>query len=113
MKKELKVKVKFFSETNGGRKLLPKDLLSVGTYRPHFVVGDPEQRKAIINKNNTNYENYLGVAFIYQQGTLKAEKEIEAVVVTIYPEVDYSSLVIGATFTIQEGHHVVGKGEVI
>jgi hypothetical protein len=55
----------------------------------------------------------LGIAFIYQQGTLKAEKEIEAVVVTIYPEVDYSSLVTGATFTIQEGHHVVGKGEVI
>ena len=113
MKKELKVKVKFFSETNGGRKLLPENLLSVGTYRPHFVVGDPEQRKAIIDKNNTCYENYLGVAFISQQGTLKVEKEIEAVVVTLYPGVDYSRLVTGATFTIREGPHVVGNGKVI
>ena len=113
MNKELKVKVKFFSEENGGRQLLPEDLLSIGTYRPHFVVGNPEQKEALVDENNTSQENYLGIVFISQAGTIKAGKEIEAVITTVYPEVDYSSLVSGATFTIREGKSIVGNGEVI
>jgi len=112
MKNELKVKVKFFSEENGGRKQLPKDLLSIGTYRPHFVVGDPEQKEAIVDENNTSQENYLGIAFISQVGDLKAEKEIEAVITAVYSEVVYSSLVSGTTFTIREGGNIVGNGRV-
>ena len=38
-----------------------------------------------------------------QAGAFKAGKEIEAVVTTVYPEVDYSGLVSGATFKILEG----------
>ena len=113
MKKELRVKVKFFSEKNGGRQQLPEDLLTIGTYRPHFVVGDPEQKTAIVDENNSGLENYLGIAFISQEGALKAEKEIEALVAALYPEVDYSSLVSGASFTIREGQNIVGNGRVI
>ena len=113
MDKELKVKVKFFSVENGGRQQLPEDLLAIGTYRPHFVVGDPEQQEAIVDKNNTSQENYLGVVFISQVGALKEGKEIEAVVTAVYPEVDYSSLVSGATFTIREGQNIVGNGKVM
>lgn len=113
MKKELKVKVKFFSAKNGGRRLLPEDLLSIGTYRPHFVVGDPDQKEAIVDENNISQENYLGVAFISQVGELKAENEVEAVIATVYPDVDYSSLVSGTTFTIREGKNIVGNGVVM
>ena len=113
MNKELRVKVKFYSEENGGRNQLPEDLLSVGTYRPHFVVGDPEQKKAIVNENNVGQEVYLGVSFSSQEGALKPEHEINAVVSTIYPDVDYSALVTGATFTIREGQKVVGNGKVL
>lgn len=113
MNKVLRVKVKFFSEANGGRHKLPEDLLSTGTYRPHFVVGNPAQKKAIVNENNIGQEVYLGVAFKSQESALKQEHEIEAVVTTIYPEVDYSSLVTGATFTIREGTKVVGNGKVL
>lgn len=113
MNKEMKVIVKFFAENNGGRVQLPEDLLSVGTYRPHFVVGNPDQIKALLNKNNIGNEDYLGVVFTSQKGALKEEKEIEALVTTLYPEVDYSGLVSGATFTIREGQKIVGNGKVI
>jgi hypothetical protein len=113
MKKELKVKVKFFSEECGGRQQLPEDLLSIGTYRPHFVVGDPEQKPVIVDKHNKSQECYLGIAFTSQEGALKAENEIEALVITVYPDVDYSELVSGSTFTIREGQKIVGNGKVI
>ena len=113
MNKEFRVKVKFFSEENGGRLQLPEDLLSIGTYRPHFVIGDPEQITAIVDDNNIGQENYLGIAFTSQEGALKADKEIEALVTTVYPDVDYSGLVSGATFTIREGRNIVGNGKVI
>lgn len=58
-------------------------------------------------------ENYLGIEFVSQEGALKAEKEINATVGTIYPNVDYSSLAQGATFTIQEGPNIVGNNKVL
>ena len=108
MNEELNVKVKFFSEKNGGRTLLPEDLLSIGEYRPHFVAGDPDQKTT-----NKTPENYLGIAFISQDEPLKEEKEIKATVSKIYPEVDYSTLITGATFTIREGAKIVGNGSVL
>ena len=113
MKKELNVKVKFFSKENSGREELPEDLLSIGTYRPHFVIGDPGQKKAVVNENNEGLEDYLGVVFISQEGALKKEKEIEAVVTMPYPETDYSNLINGVTFTIREGDKIIGNGKVI
>jgi len=113
MNKELKVKVKLFSEKNGGRHHIPKDLLSTGKYRPHLVVGDPNQKVAIVDENNVGTENYLGVTFVFQEGALEEEKEFNAIVATIYPDVDYSSLTKGATFTVREGHKIVGNGRVL
>ena len=101
MTERMKVAVKFFSKSNGGRSQLPPDLLSCGTYRPHLVV------------ERLLKEEYLGVLFVSQSEPLAEEKQVVAEVNTIYPEVDYSSLATGVTFTIREGGSVVGTGEVL
>ncbi len=49
-------------ESEGGRKE-PLMHLSGGGYRPHLVVGDPNQRQAITIGNEIQ-ETYLGVAFL-------------------------------------------------
>ena len=113
MKKELRVRVKFFSKYDGGRTELPKDLLSSGNYRPHFVVGSPDQKQAIADENNVGLEDYLGVVFIKSRGSLMAEQELEASVSLLYPGVDYSALKKEATFTIREGGKIVGNGKII
>jgi hypothetical protein len=97
------VSVTFFSASNGGRKNLPGNLLSGGIYRPHFV----------IDSNNQNKEEYLGVAFQSQQNELEADKKIDALVSKLYPDVDYSGLTSGTTFTIREGNKIVGIGIVV
>ena len=108
MNNELNVKVKFFSEENGGRTQLPKNLLSFGEYRPHFIIGDLNQKAT-----KKTPENYLGIVFISQKEPLIEEKEITAIVSTVYPDVDYSSLKTGITFTIREGAKIVGNGSVL
>jgi len=113
MTERLKVRVKFFSEPNGGRGNLPQDLLSCGSYRPHLVVGDPNQKRALVDGRNQSTEDYLGVIFVAQAGPLEVEKEISAEVETIYPQVNYSSLKKGAAFTIREGGSIVGNGQVL
>lgn len=78
-----------------------------------MVVGDPNQKQPLFDKENRPSEDYLGVEFVDQQEELIAEKEIIAEVETIYPNVDYSSLVKGTTFTIREGGSIVGNGKVL
>lgn len=97
------VSVTFLSVSKGGRKNLPEDLLSGGAYRPHFV----------IDCDNQNREEYLGIAFQSQESGLIADKKIEALVSTLYPNVDYSGLISGTSFTIREGNAIVGNGIVI
>lgn len=113
MTNKLKVKVRFFSEINGGRPELPQDLLSTGLYRPHLVIGDPHQKRARLDHKNQLLEDYLGVIFVGQKVALVAENETIAELETVYPNVDYSYLVPGATFTIREGVAIVGYGEVL
>ena len=113
MTKRLNVKVKFFSAANGGRTQLPHDLLSSRVYRPHLVVGNANQKHALVNEKNEITESYLGIVFVAQKGPLTPEQEAIAEIETIYPGVDYSSLKKGATFTIREGGSIVGNGEVL
>lgn len=113
MAEHLKIKVRVFSEANGGREQLPKDLLSSRSYRPHLVVGDPNQKRVLVDDKNQSTESYLGVTFVAQEEPLTAEIEIVAAIETPYSGVNYSSLKKGATFTIREGGSIVGNGEVL
>jgi hypothetical protein len=109
----LRLKVKFFSYKNGGRITLSENMLSTRLYRPHLVVGDPNQKHTKYSEKHSCIENYLGVVFIEQSDKLVADKEILVTVLKPYEGVDYSELVSGVTFTIREGGKVVGNGIVL
>jgi hypothetical protein len=99
------VAVTFLTAAEGGRAGDPWDS---PTYRPHLVVGDSRQRKARTG------EHYLGVAFTGDGRTLPAGAEHAATLTLPYwPDVDYSALISGTTFTVHEGGRVVGWGRVV
>src|SRR5262245_27204039 len=83
-------------------------------YRPHIVVGDAHQRKAIIGPDGFGAEEYLGVQF--RRTTFQLLPGDNATVwldLMYYPSLDYRHLLPGATFTIREGAQVVGFGKVL
>ncbi len=109
---EISCQVTFLSTDEGGR-TQPVNL-SGGTYRPHLVVGNPDQRHAIYRDGNIGTEHYLGVQFkttdiICEPG----EPYVVDLQLMYYPRVDYSSLIVDAEFTIREGGRVVGFGRVM
>jgi translation elongation factor EF-Tu-like GTPase len=107
----IKTEITFLSASEGGRNTLPPNV-SDGKYRPHLVVGDPNQRKALL-VNNVAQETYLGVQFVGGPSKVVAGEPFLAELELLYwPSVTYESLVPGAKFTIREGPHVVGHGEV-
>jgi hypothetical protein len=107
----IKAQITFLAESEGGRKVLPTNF-SDGKYRPHVVVGDPNQRRALI-VNNVAQETYLGVAFVAGPSNVVPGQSFVAELALMYwPNVSYESLVADATFTIREGPHIVGFGSV-
>lgn len=113
MTRTVTLKARFFSSDEGGRSTLFPDMLSKGIYRPHLVVGDPDNKIAEKDSDNKLIEDYLGVEFISQSSSLVADKDIIAKVRLIYSGVDYSALTKNATFTIREGGKIVGNGIVL
>jgi hypothetical protein len=107
----LKAQITFLPASDGGREVLPTDL-SDGQYRPHLVVGDPNQRKDLL-VNHEGQEIYLGVAFVGGPANVFPGQPFVAELALMYwPDVPYDSLVPGATFTICEGRQVIGFGTV-
>ncbi len=105
--------VVFLRAEEGGRRLpLAPHALRGCTYRPHLVVGDPQQRGAIV-ENRALQEEYLGVAFLDAEIAFEWGEPFLAELVLMYPGVNCKALVSGATFTIREGPQIVGYGEVI
>ena len=103
--------ITFLSSSEGGRETLPTDF-SDGCYRPHVVVGDPKQRKAVL-VNNVAQEKYLGVAFVgAPSNVVPGEPVVVELALMYWPNVSYHSLVPGATFTLREGPHIIGYGTV-
>ena len=98
----------------GGRKQPPPaQFLSGGTYRPHLVVGDPNQRQAI-RVGDWGTETYLGVAFLTSPEHIEVGKRFLAELVLMYaPHVVYDALVPGAMFTVREGPKIVAYGRVM
>lgn len=106
----IEAKVTFIPKEEGGREMIPQ--LSGYVYRPHIVVGDLNQRKAIVVGNEIQ-ETYLGVAFQSSPDNVEFNRPFLAeLVLMYYPHPVYDSLVPNATFTIREGAHIVGYGQV-
>lgn len=73
--------------------------LSFGRYRPHLVVGSGE---------------YLGICFLHSnKPEAHPDDTVIATVALVYPDVDYSALVPGATFDVMEGAKAVATGTVL
>jgi hypothetical protein len=108
----IEAEVTFIPASEGGRLNPPLLLWSGGSYRPHIVVGDPKQRRAITVGNEIR-ETYLGVAFLSGPDKVEAgEPFLAGLALIFYPHPSYDSLAPGVTFTIREGAKVVGFGEV-
>ena len=106
----IEAEVTFLSPEAGGRS--PPDLSAAG-YKPHLVVQPPEVRSAII-VDDYGVEPYLGVVFLTGPAqTTAGQPNRVTLLLGYYPEVDYSALRDGATFTIREGGKIVGFGRVL
>ena len=109
--------VTFLSKSQGGRSNpFPPNTLKTKSYRPHIVIGDINQREAIvefIDGRKQIKEKYLGVAFCDGPENVPFDEPIQAKMVLMYfPELSYSEVVPGETFTLREGGLIVGYGQV-
>jgi hypothetical protein len=106
----IKAKITLLSKDDGGRETIP--ILSECIYRPHIVLGNPNQRRAIVVGNEIQ-EIYLGVAFLSSPKDIEFNKPfLTEMVLMYYPDTSYDSVIPGATFTIREGAKIIGYGEV-
>jgi hypothetical protein len=111
-KAHIDVEVTFLSPTEGGRMNPPILVWESGSYRPHIVIGDAKQRKAIIVGNEIQ-ETYLGIVFVSGPDKVRFGETIEAkALLMYYPSPEYDSVVAGAQFTVREGARIVGYGKV-
>ena len=108
----LAARVEFLSASEGGRQLPAMDSPE---YRPHVVVGDPAQRKALVaTDGHTLTEEYLGVCFTGDGRQLLPGQSYDVKLKLIYhPQVNYAALTRSAKFTIREGGRIVGFGQVL
>lgn len=102
------------SEENGRQNSFSPGALNGCKYRPHIVMGDPNQRIAIVEDGNKLIEEYLGVCF-YQcpESVELGEKFTGLLKLPYYPELQYEKVVENASFTIREGGKIVGFGTVL
>jgi hypothetical protein len=102
----------FRKESDGGR-AIPPGVLGGLQYRPHIVIGDPNQREAIFGADRVIAEEYLGIAFVSGPERIPLGQPIRVVMMLIYwPNLDYRRAVPDATFTLREGGRIVGQGRI-
>jgi hypothetical protein len=82
-------------------------------YRPHIVLGSPDQRLAKL-QGRTLVEEYLGVEVLQAQDVIKpGEQARVSMRLAYWPAPGYSGVVPGATFTVREGAKIVAYGTIL
>lgn len=84
-------------------------------YRPHIVIGPPDQRAAKV-EGRTIIEKYQGVVFLDENLTIEPGQTLEVTLALMYyqePDVLYEDVQPGATFTLREGASIVGFGTIL
>jgi hypothetical protein len=108
----IEVEITFPPLSQGGRNM-PDGILNGYSYRPHLVIGGPEQRHPGVIDGNLLIEDYLGIAFASGPDHIEAGRPCIAQAALLYmPAVDYSAVVPGAAFTLREGDRIVAHGRV-
>jgi translation elongation factor EF-Tu-like GTPase len=103
--------ITFIPASEGGRVQMPD--FAVGGYAPHLVVQSPDVRQAII-VNDYAVEQYLPVRFKASQAEYRAGHAGQFTLELIYsPDPLYAPLRPGATFTVREGHRIIGYGTIL
>src|SRR5271169_2233053 len=93
--------------------MIPPGVLTGLQYRPHIVIGDRHQSKAIIGPDRVIAEEYLGVGFTAGPAEVPVGKEVQVEMMLAYwPNLEYVRAVPGATFTVREGPRVVAHGTI-
>jgi hypothetical protein len=109
----LQLELTFLSPSEGGRDTPPPQIgRAPGKYRPHIVIGDPNQRRPIV-VGNQGQETYLGVIFVSGPDEVRVGEPIEAAAeLMYYPLREHDAVVPRTTFTLREGSRIVGYGRV-
>ena len=107
----IEAEITFLRKSEGGRDV-PDGMFREFRYRPHIVIGDPSQRRAVIAEGNRLTEHYLGVAFSDGPQHIDPGQPARTTMALVYPNVDYSAAVPGATFTLREGAQIIGYGSI-
>ena len=110
----VEAEVTLLSTEEGGRSSALRLNHPTAFYRPHVVVGDVHQRRAIIGPDRFIAEEYLGVQFRRSDLVLAPGSSVTLWMDLIfYPENPYDRLQPGATFTVREGAQIVGYGRIL
>lgn len=108
----IEAEVTFLSEVQGGRS---SPITGKAPYRPHIVVGSPDQREAV-TRDNVIEETYLGVEFHPVELSIAPGESTTVTMFLLFQPIavaEFAALQAGTTFTIREGAHIVGYGTVL
>lgn len=109
----IEVELIFRPQPEGGRHI-PDGILTGYHYRPHIVIGPPDQKHVVIMQGYSLKETYLGIAFARGPNHIEPSCPVIAEAVLMYsPALEYSIVIPDATFTLREGPLIVGHGRVI
>jgi hypothetical protein len=113
----IEAEMTFISKERGGRShSFAPNALKTKSYRPHIVLGDVNQREAIVeivNGQKQIKEEYLGVAFCDGPENVPFDQPVMVkMILMYYPGLAYSEVVPDKTFTLREGGLVVGSGTI-
>jgi hypothetical protein len=109
----IEVELTFRPLSEGGR-VMPDGILSGFHYRPHIVIGPPDQKHVVVAEGYNLTETYLGVAFAKGPERIELSRPFIAEAALMYsPALEYSFVIPDATFTLREGQRIVGHGRVI
>jgi hypothetical protein len=109
----IEVELTFRPPSEGGR-LIPDGILTGYHYRPHIVIGPPDQKHVVVTEGYSLTETCFGVAFSRGPNHIELSCPVIAEAVLMYsPALEYSIVIPEATFTLREGSRIVGHGRVI
>lgn len=128
---KVECEVTFLPKSGEGWGKTVKPILNGNWYRPHLVIGDPNQREAVFTTHTYEVEHpdgsksthttdrwidevYAGISFDSGPENFEFDKPVRTKVsLMFWPGPQYEKVQPGETFTVREGPTVVGFGKVL